>query len=167
MNTRRILSFFSPWWLLEHCCRGSRLLWRAGLRWQHQGRSDPAWSDGDDRIRPGLLHLRYRVPHNIPGELWRGRSHHHMLRRPQPQDRRSLRQNREGESDRDVMVLWWTKESASALCHKIAYHWCEPHMFALSLNGQSRNLRYKRGHANQVSKSHSCSLAASFMAASL
>lgn len=88
----------------EHRSGGSRLLWRPGIRRQHQGSCDSPRPDGDDQLRPGLLHRMPRLPHHLPGELRRGRPHHNLLRRAQPQDRGGLRQDRQSTRDERVQV---------------------------------------------------------------
>lgn len=83
--------------LSEHRGGRRRVLRRAWLWGQHQGCGDQAGSDGDDRLRPHLLHRRPRVLGHLPGELRSGRSHNDVLRRPQPQSGQSFCEDGEGE----------------------------------------------------------------------
>lgn len=83
--------------LSEHR-RGRRRVLRWAWLWgQHQGCGDQAGSDGDDRLRPHLLHRRSRVLGDLPGELRSGRPHNDLLRRPQPQSGQSFCEDGEGE----------------------------------------------------------------------
>lgn len=83
--------------LPEHCRGRGRFLWWSGLRGQHEGSGDQVGPDGDDCLRPHFLHCRACVLCNLPGELRRGRPHHDLLRRPQPQSSRSFCEDGEGE----------------------------------------------------------------------
>lgn len=78
--------------LSEHRGSGSWILRRPRLWRQHQGSGDPAGSDGNDRLHQDVLQGPGEL-HHLPGELRRGRPHHHLLRWTQPQSRRGLREN--------------------------------------------------------------------------
>ena len=96
----------------EHRGRGRWVLWRPPLRRQHEGRRHPPGAHGDDRLRPDLLQ-RPGVHGHVPGELRRGRPHHHLLRGPEPQGGRGLRQDRQGNPGAGVgAVPGWGRAAA-------------------------------------------------------
>lgn len=110
--------------LSEHRRGRRRILRRAWLWGQHQGCGDQAGSDGDDRLRPHLLHRRSRVLGNLPGELRSGRSHNDVLRRPQPQSGQSVCEDGEGE-----LVLCFQNKSR---CFEATNKWHK--MYNIELN---------------------------------